>query len=274
MRFDWYQPTIPDTPQVIVDELLARLAPGGEVIEGAGKHNYRQSFTIQNLERERVALVLCGGKNGHPNVTASGVACDAFVPVVRELWVEHRVTRADVAEDFVSEGAYKALERVCRRIFRESGVKGRRILPDDLSEGRTYYGGAPTSDVQTRLYDKTAETRRHLPEARHEEIPDHWARLEIQVRPRKGLMDVACQMQPEQFWGCAKWTKDLAAATLKLDVERLKMNPARESDHDRAYRFLLKQYGRTFLRLLDDHGSWAAVGAQIGDDLKRLGAMR
>jgi hypothetical protein len=271
VRFDWYQPTVPETPQVIVDELLARLAPGGEVREGAGRHNYRQSFTIQSRDGDPVAVVLCGGPNGDPNLTASGAACDAFVPVVRELWPEHRVSRADVAEDFAGEGVYDRLEGACRAVYRELGVKGRAIVPDDPRDGRTYYGGAPSSDVRVRLYDKTAEARRHLPEARHAEVPDHWARLECQVRPRNQAKDMACRMRPEQFWGCARWTAQLAAMAMRLDVDRIAMNPARESDHDRAYRFLLQQYGRTFLRLLHDHGSWAAVGAQIGDDLKRMG---
>lgn len=270
MRFDWYQPTIPENPVRLVDELLARLAPGGEVVEGKGRHNYRQSFVIQNRDRERVALVLAGGPNGDPNVTASGAACTAFVPLVRELWPEHRVTRADVAEDMAAEGAYDELEAICRRVAREAEVKGRAIVPDDPADGRTYYMGAPTSDVRVRLYDKTAETRRHLPPDRHCEVPDHWARLEVQVRPRKEWKGLAASLSPETFWGFARWTSDLAAQALRLQVERLHMNPVRETDHERAYRTLLEQYGRTFARLLEDHGSWAAVGAQIGYDLDRM----
>lgn len=274
MRFDWYQPTIADKPQVILDELLARLAPGGQIVEGSGRHNYKQSFTVQTRDGDRAALLLCGGTNGHPNVTASGAACDAFVPVVRGLWPEHRLSRVDVAEDFCREGAYETLERACGDVFREMGVKGRRIVPDCVADGRTYYGGSFSSDVFTRLYDKTAEARKHLPAERHSEVPEHWARLEAVVRPRRDVKSLACQMQPSQFWGCARWTARLAEVALGLEVERIQMNPARESDDDRAYRFMLKQYGKTFVRLLKDHGSWSAVGAQIGEDLKRMANRR
>ena len=270
MRFDWYQPTIPEHPIRLVEQLLARLAPGGEVIEGRGRHNYRQSFTIQTRERERVAVVLAGGSNGHPNVTASGAACDAFVPIVRELWRAHKVTRCDVAEDFAAEGAYEALEGVCRAIATEAGVKGRAIVPDDPADGRTYYMGAPTSDVRVRLYDKTAETRRNLPPERHGEIPPHWARLEVQVRPRRKWRELAASMPPSQFWGCAQWTTDLAEKAMRLEVERIQMNPARQTDHERAYRTMLEQYGKTLYRQLADLGSWAAVGAQLGYDLEQL----
>lgn len=271
MRFDWYQPTIQESPQVIVQELLERLAgPGGDVVEGPGRHSYRQSFTVQTAERERVALVLCGGANVNPNVTASGVACDAFVPVVRELWPDHRVSRVDVAEDFVGEGVYDGLEASCRAIVRGARVKGRSIVPDDPMEGRTYYMAAASSDVRARLYDKSAEARRFLPQARHAEIPDHWTRLEVQVRPRRVVKDLACRMPPAQFWGCARWTIELAQVALQLEVHRVHMNPARESDHDRAYRSFLEQYARTLRRLREDHGSWPAVGAQIGHDLEQL----
>lgn len=270
MRFDWYQPTIPENPIVLVEELLARLAPGGEVREGRGTHNYRQSFTVLSRDRERVALVLAGGPNGDPNVTASGAACDAFVPLVRDRWPEHRVTRADVSEDFAAEGVYDTLEAACRDVVKAAAVKGRAIVPDDPADGRTYYMGAKTSDVRVRLYDKTAESRSHLPPERHAEIPEHWARLEVQVRPRKDWKGLAASLPPETFWGFARWTADLAATTLRLQVERMHMNPARETDHERAYRTLLEQYGRTFVRLLEDHGSWSAVGAQIGYDLERM----
>jgi len=264
MRFDWYQATVPENPVVLVEALLAKLAPDGSIEEGPGRHNYRQSFTVRDRDRERVALVLAGGPNGDPNVTASGGACDAFVPALRAEWSAHRVTRADVAEDFAAEGAYEALERCCRAVATSAGVKGRSIVPDDPADGRTYYMGSPSSDVRVRLYDKTAESRRHLPPEAHASIPDHWARLEVQVRPRKQWKQAAAMLDARHFWGFSGWTTDLAAQALKLDVERITMQAGRESDHDRAVRFMIQQYGPTFLRLLEDHGDWQSVGLQIG----------
>lgn len=264
MRFDWYQATVPENPIVLVEALLAQLAPDGSVDEGPGRHNYRQSFTVRDREGDRVALVLAGGPNGHPNVTASGTACDAFVPAVRAAWPEHRVTRADVAEDFAGEGSYEALEGCCRAVGAAAGVKGRAIVPDDPADGRTYYMGAPSSDVRVRLYDKTAEARRHLAPEAHATIPDHWARLEVQVRPRKQWKDAAAHLEARAFWGFARWTTDLAAKALQLDVERIEMQAGRESDHDRAVRFLIQQYGPTLLRMHQEHGDWQAVGLQLG----------
>lgn len=271
MRFDWYQTTIPENPVVLVETLKAALAEDGEVTEGRGRHNYHQSFTIKDRAGDRVALVLAGGPNGHPNATASGQVTESFVDVVRSVWPDHRVTRFDAAEDVVQEGAYEALETVCRSVAKESRVKGRAIVPDDPTEGRTYYLGSPSSDVRVRLYDKTAEARRYLPPTRQAEVPDHWARFEVQVRPRKDFKLWAAKMTPEMAWGFAGWTQELARQALALDVIRTHMQAGRESDSARAYRFMLQQYAKTLRGMYHDLGDWACVGKQIGHDLQRLG---
>lgn len=268
MRFDWYQATIPENPIVLVDTLKAALAAGGEVVEGRGRHNYHQSFRINDAQGFRVAEVLAGGKNGNPNVTASGEVTSAFVEVVRSCWPSHRVTRFDSAEDFAKEGALDGLEAICRGVAKELRVKGRAVVPDDPTEGKTYYMGAPTSDNRVRLYDKTAETRRKLPESRHAEIPDHWARLEVQVRPRKEWKAYAAQATPEQAWGFAAWTHELAQRAFSLSIDRINMYAGKESDDERAFRYLVIQYGPLLERLVRDVGSWECVGLTIRDAIE------
>lgn len=273
MRFDWYQATIPDDPITVVEAVLGHLAPGGEVRQGRGLHGYGQSFTVRRADGDRAALILCGGNNGaHPNAQSSGAQAHEFANLVRDLWPVHKVTRFDAAEDMAGEGAYEAVETVCRALARERSLKGRAIVPDDLADGRTYYIGAAASDVRTRLYDKTAEQRRHLPPERHDEIPDNWVRIEAQVRPRKEAGYVAATLTPEQAWGCSAWTCELARRLFSLDVARIEMQGGRESDHQRAYRFMLQQYGPTLRRMLADLGSWDCVGLTIGDDLDRIAA--
>ncbi len=275
MRFDWYQATIQAHPMEVVEAIRDGLAGGGEVLEGRGLHGYRQSFTVKGADGDRVALVLCGGNNGaHPNAQATGAQAHQFAGFVRDLWPAHKVTRFDAAEDLAGEGAYEALEGVCRALARERGLKGRAIVPDDVEDGRTYYVGAPASDVRTRLYDKTAELRAKLPPDRHHEVPDHVARIEAQVRPRKEAGYVAASLEPAQVWGCAAWTHELARRLFSLDVARVEMQAGRESDHQRAYRFMLQQYGPTLRRMLADLGAWDCVGMTIGQDLERLEGLK
>lgn len=265
MRFDWYQATIPENPIVLVETLKSALAPDGDIVEGRGRHNYHQSFRVRNARGERVAEVLAGGSNGDPNATASGIVTPGFVDVVRGSWPEHRVTRFDAAEDMAQQGALEALEATCRGLAKDLGIKGRAVVPDDPSEGRTYYLGAPSSDTRVRLYDKTAETRAKLPPERHGEVPDHWARLEVQVRPRKEWKLFAAQATPEQAWGFAGWTHELAKRALSLHIERITMQAGRETDDERAFRFMVLQYGSLLQRIYRDLGSWDCVGLTIGE---------
>lgn len=269
MRFDWYQATVPEQPIKLVNALKSELS-GYEVREGKGRHNYHQSFTILDGEGQRLASILCGGPNGHPNVTGSGENTPHFVDVLRTNWPRHNVTRFDASEDFTGEQTYDRLEEICRRIATEKKVKGRSIVPDDLADGRTYYLGAPSSDVRVRLYDKAAELRRHLAPDQHHTIPDHLTRLEAQVRPKKDFKAFSAKVDVESVWGYSGWTWELYSEVFKLPLERIEMKAGRESDDARAYRFMLQQYRRILERQCADLGTWAAVGLQIGDDLRKL----
>lgn len=269
MRFDWYQATIPEHPLVVIDTLKEALAPDGDVIEGRGRHNYLQSFRIRDARGERVAEVLAGGSNGHPNVASSGIFTPGFVDVVRASWPAHRVTRFDSAEDMAQKGALEELEATCRGLAKDLGIKGRAVVPDNPEEGRTYYLGAPSSDTRVRLYDKTAETRAKLPPERHSEVPDHWARLEVQVRPRKEWKQYAAQATPEEAWGFAGWTHELAKRALSLQIDRVTMQAGRETDDERAFRYMVMQYGPLLQRMFRDLGTWDCVGLTIGDAIKK-----
>lgn len=267
MRFDWYQATIPENPIVLLQTIQSSIDADSEVVEGRGRHNYHQSFTLKRSDGERIAVVLAGGPNGDPNVTASGEVTPAVAGCIRECWPDHRVTRVDAAEDLARNGCYEMLEAVCRDVAKDCKVKGRSIVPDDLADGRTYYLGAPSSDTRVRLYDKTAETRSKLPEHRHIEVPEHWARLEVQVRPRKDAKALAARATPEQVWGFSGWTHQLAQRAFALDIERIAMQAGRETDDARALRFLVIQYGPMLSRLMRDLGSWECVGLTLGEEI-------
>ena len=222
MHFDWYQATIPEVPNHLVEILKRELAPLGTVETGRGRHNYNQSILIRSQGGERVACVLAGGSNGHPNVTSSGNVTSDFVEIVRAYWPNHNVTRFDAAQDFVSDDSWQKLEDCCRLVTAEHQVKGRAIVPDDASEGRTYYMGAPSSDVRARLYEKTQELRKDLPPTRWHEVPEGMTRLELQVRPKHpDARAYASTCTPEQVWGFSRWSRELAEKAFLLNVERI-----------------------------------------------------
>jgi hypothetical protein len=269
MRFDWYQATVSESPIVLV-ETVAKELGAASIEAGKGRHNYHQSFTLRSASGDRLAAVLAGGPNGDPNITASGEITPRFVEVIRGHWPRHNVTRFDSCEDFAEEGAFNELERACRAVAAAAGVKGRSIVPDDAGDGRTYYMGAPTSDVRARLYDKAAELRRSVAPDKHDTIPAHLSRLEVQARPRREFKTFACVFPPEMVWGLAGWTHQLYEGVFKLSLERVNMYVSKETDYERSYRFMLMQYAKVLQRQFGDLGSWSAVGLQLGEDLAKL----
>lgn len=266
MHFDWYQVTIPaDASQVI--DALARDAGSlvGGIERSSGRHGYASTTTIADKEGRRIMEVLHGGQHDLPNAVASGSYAEPFAESVRERWPQHRVTRADVAQDVIERGAFETLEAMCRDIGAQCRVKGRTIVPDDPSEGRTYYLGSPKSDVRTRLYDKTAESRSKLMAKDHDTVPDHWTRLEVQVRPKKHTKELAAQMEPAQFWGFSRWTRLIGSNLMRADIERVDVMGDWAPDQDRAVRYMVLQYRKHLERLHTELGNWHDVGALLGE---------
>lgn len=275
MRFDWYQATVPASPVDLAYLFLSAMAEGGEIKSGKGRFNYHQSLTVFDRDGDRKAVILAGGPNGDPNVTLSGESTPCGVAALRGAFPTHRVTRFDAAEDFVAENAWETLEGVCRSVATDHQVKGRAIVPDDVTEGRTYYIGAPSSDVRVRLYEKTAQIRKTLPQDRWQEVPEGWSRLEAQVRPKHPQVKAfAAGLEPEDIWGFSDWTKELARRAMHLEVERLHAQIKRERDDDRALRVMVEQYANVLQRLHDDLGDWLCVGMTIGEAVKKLQSSR
>lgn len=273
MRFDWYQTTIGREPSHILGALLEYYGERHQVEEGRGMHGYRQRFNVADDEGAIKASVLCGGNRGaYPNAWASGYDTDAFVEVIRGQFPgKHVVTRCDASEDFVAPDAYKRLRGAVRAAARGAGVKCREILPDDDPEaGRTYYAGAPSSAVRVRVYDKGLQLRAMLPSERAAEIPEDLTRIEVQVRPKGEAREIAARIEAADVWGFAAWTKEAAVGAFALDVPRVSIRPWRESDDKRAKRYMLMQYGPLMRRLMQENGSWAAFGAQLGYDLDEV----
>jgi hypothetical protein len=273
VRFDWYQATVGVEPAVLIGTLAQYYGAGHEVEEGRGLHGYRQRFSVCDRQGAVKASVLCGGnRDAWPNAWASGYDTDAFVDVIRgEFAGKHVVTRCDASEDFAAPDAYTKLRAAVRAAARGAGVKCREILPDEDPEaGRTYYAGAPSSAVRARVYDKGRQLRAMLPPEKAAEIPEDLTRIEVQVRPKGESRQIAARIEAAEVWGFAGWTKVAAVNALALDVPRVSIRPWRESDDERAYRFLLRQYGPLLARLMPDYGSWAALGSQVGYDLGEM----
>lgn len=254
MHFDWYQATLDAEPNGVIDGIGHDLG-AASVSQERGRNNYLSTFLLKSEEGDILATVLAGGNGGRPNVTGSGSNAEAVATSIRSRWNLHDVTRVDAAEDIGGEGVFDQLEIICRGVARQAGVKGHRVLPDDPADGRTYHLGSPTSTSQVRLYDKAAETRRRLPVDRHHEVPDHWTRLEAQVRPRGAQRSLMAMSAPETVWGAAKWTHTLARQVFRgMSIERIKPDILHSTSDAIAFGHLSMQYGPLLRRMAGNKG--------------------
>ena len=274
MRFDWYAATVPELPPMELLDAVCR-GLGGTVIEGRRRLGYAQCFRVNNVQGDALAEVLVGsvGKNNlPPHVVATGDKAPALASLLRESFPSHRVSRFDAAEDFDRVGAFADLTRVMGEVAAENHVKGLWITPDDPDEGATYYLGGKSSAVTCRCYQKGLQLRKTVHPGLQPMISTDWARLEIQVRPPKQLGKIiAATLTPEQAWGFAGWSQALALAALNLNIPRVEglcWKP--QSDDDRAFDWMCRQYGPLLGRVLNDLGTWECVGLQIGDRLAEL----
>ena len=274
MNFDWYAATVPEVPPMEVLEAV-RKGLGGAITEGRRRLGYAQCFRVEDARGDAMAEVLVGsvGKNNlPPHAVATGDKAPALAAMLRESFPEHRVSRFDAAEDFDRVGAFADITKVMGVVAEENRVKGLWITPDDPDEGATYYLGGKSSSVTCRCYQKGLQLRKTVHPSLQPSISADWARLEVQVRPPKQLGKMlAATLTPEQAWGFASWSQALALAALKLDIPRvdgLCWKP--QSDDDRAFDWMCRQYGPLLGRMFNDQGSWECVGSQIGDRLAEL----
>jgi len=268
MRFDWYAATVRDDPDTVLGTLSRGLR--AEVGPGLAMHGYTSGFDLKS-DGSVVARMLSGGRNGAPHVWASGDDTEALVSVVRGTWPYlHRVSRMDAAEDFDGGGTWSRLYALTVALADEHGLS-----IDQAGDwhrgvaGRTFYVGGRKSAVRARLYEKGKQLR-GLALDGGADISSDLVRLEVQVRPEGWGRDRAAVGAPEEAFGYADWTRELGRQVLGLDIDRVHIRERRESDDERAIKWLVRQYGEHLERLAERRGGWAAMG----EELRRVKAVQ
>lgn len=276
-RFDWYAATILDSAQRVVDVLSAQL--GASVIPDTGRHGYESGVLLKDANGDLLATVYYGGSFEWPHAFASSDQTDAFVDVVRSNWPnDHRVTRMDTALDFDNgPSTFSELFDLCQTIAdgvrvegdtrrRASKIKTRNVGDWTRGEdGRTYYLGSPKSAVFIRLYEKGIQLTQDF-EIRgtpRTDISRNLVRLEVVVRPDKEAKTRAASGAPREAFGYADWTRELLRRVDGSGVKRVHIRERRLSDHERAFRWMLKQYRSHLITAAEEAGGWEALGLAL-----------
>jgi hypothetical protein len=281
--FDWYQATIPQ-PVDDVLEVLSGLAPRLLLSHERGHHGYASTAVLGTADLGPVARVWHGGSHPYPHATVSGSWAVAGAEAIRAAFPVHSVSRLDVREDYTEAGAFdKILPHLLASAEKNRivvGTAGDHLL---TKQARTVYLGAPSSAVRMRLYDKRSEVLAKLPAKgierdrawqrlpNWEDFPDHWTRLEAQIRPgTKESKRAFASIEPTAALGSSAWMREVWAGLHGMDLQPVQVGqPYRLADTERQYAWLLSCGRKQFLRLLDELGSWECVGKQIGFDLEQ-----
>lgn len=248
-RFDWYESTHDELDEGLAASRFAA-ALGGRVTDGKGRNGYAICHVIARGDDELLRVYGRSSRFGEVHFQVSSESCDEVVPLIREWWPAHRVSRADVSVDFAAD--FDELDGRALELATGRGISHRLVT--DSAGGATRYLGAPSSENRVRVYRKSEQLRSLHPE-RAAEIPDGIVRVELQNRPgKRDVKELAARMSPDEFWGFGQWTQAFAVELLGVDAERVPTHFRRPSEFSRMLHFLGSQYGPAFQRRARDVG--------------------
>lgn len=273
-QFDWYAATLDYDPEVLA-EWLAEVYLG-TVARGRGQHGYRAGLDVKR-DASSVARIWYGGNGGGTHVEASGDDAPVLARFLQEhLATAYRITRVDSAYDFIDGEPWAELFDACMQVadWLPSGEPRARKLSvrtvgdwlrveEGHPDGRTLYIGSPSSPYMVRLYEKGKQLRKAFPDQADKFNPG-WVRLELQLRPQKSARRDVAAMSPREVWGAGAWSRDLHALALGIAVDKFGMQEKSPPDDDRAWHYLVKQYGPLLRRRADALG-WDG----LRDELRR-----
>lgn len=261
--FDAYFATVYAHPFLVLDRLEQALRNAGQAVkrdDGPPVRFYAQNALLLDARGHRLLSVRYGGQNIHPFVEAKGHLSAVVAATLREHF-EHAPARLDSAYDLRGPTAFLDLVRIAQDFEAGRGLPldhaGATIANPD--RGTTLYLASRKSQAFVRIYQKGLQIAEEMG-LTGPDIPDelrYWVRVELEYKPDKRPARMkAVELSPAALWGCSPWTRDFAKVALSIDAERVKMTERRESNHERAMRYLVQQYGATILRQVELLGSW------------------
>lgn len=245
MRFDYYSATLP--AQISHSKEKIKEAFHGRWDEENPVRPYKFGLRLSSNH----SRLYWGGQNPLPFFVVSGEETEKAAQFIRQTYKDHRVSRADVCEDFDIPGGFDHIKALIEPIARSANVEVCFMGDPDPAKktGRTMYYGSAKSDVRICLYEKGLHQRL----SGNELASEDWVRLELRVRPRKQRKALSASLSASQMWGLSKWSSKVAETVLGSIVPFTPDPSLRRSKTDQAISHMLKQYASVIRRYVDDH---------------------
>lgn len=142
--------------------------------------------------------------------------CLTYVQPLKEIVPEARLTRADVAIDFVAD--FDSIASRLIELAEQKNVKWEKVT--NSAGGETLYLGSRKSEHLIRLYKKTEQ----LQQVHNVEIQPRVVRLELQKRPAKrDAKEFAYQLSEVDLVASHALSRAVAKLVLNQDLEEVLM---------------------------------------------------
>lgn len=270
-RFDFYRATVPAHPETVL-HMLAQglLGHGVETLLGQGRARFNFTSNSCLLDDRGMAIVevLHGGCNRHPCVEVSGSWSPILADIIRASGF-HLPSRVDACCDMRASGLFADLVAWSSPFARERDIRRKLVSDDDPDAGDTIYLGSRNSQAFVRIYQpglkRAAEEGRfgdQITQAERDTV-----RVELEFKPdKRPAKAAAARLSASDLWGVSPWIRALANHVFAMDVEPTSISDRRESDQERALRFMASQYRAHLESLLRAcEGDLSEFGAAIAD---------
>jgi len=253
LRWDWYQATLKGSSDALTSvnaitrALGESISGGGQWVTCKGLYGYTQAVELKGVLVGSVR-VFWSAQDVH--VQATSEAAESAAEVLRRVWPDHLVSRADVAYDVVDPGSFERLYgqvHALARTPRHGGKVSTSTAGDWLDEemGRTFYAGGVSSRVRVRVYEKGHEQRAKDSGSK---APLDWTRVEWQLRPSSGQKAWLARASKVEALGLTPFGAVVGEDLLGCEVLPVG-NLLRFASQDPAY-WMVRQYRAVVVELL------------------------
>lgn len=264
VAFDWYAATVDDKPKNVIDQMVKDFDLV-DVEVCTPKNGYQNAYKVVR-GASVLGHVMYGGvsQGTGVHVFASSDAAIGLSGFVRKRYAQHQVTRVDVAADFKSgwDYLYSLAVSVAQAYKLKTSLVGDYL---DGVGGRTIYVGSPSSPARMRVYEKGKQVYKGVV---GDGVNVEWVRAEVVLRPQKAGRAAAAAFSPMQVFSCSKWLRAFSWQAIgDTDYAGQASGFYSPADDDRAYQYMLRQYGPLIRRIAESIG-WAETMEKIKTDLK------
>lgn len=261
--FDWYAASIPDNSHSVAASFLAQYPHCVWEITKP-RNGYTHGENLVDQLGEVVLTLFYGGASQGSNVFAfsSGDKAARFVSVLRSIYPDHDLVRADVAIDYDEAGAWSSLYGHGVAVSRAVSVSNRYIGPacsENATEtilGRSLYIGSRSSVSMIRVYEKGKKDDKTRP---------NWVRAEFEFKPKNNRSKFS-DMTPLEILNSTKLGRNFFAVLVNMvKTTPIKCGTIRvKSDHEQSLEHLKKQYRNVLLAELQRcGGSFEQLGLSL-----------